>query len=235
MKPELFATAVRLTDLALRDWMETPRSVDVNGHQFAIVTNGHALLAIPGMAAVPADTEPHVPHSAIAHMAGMLFDAYPHTSVVSLADVVDWIGSPRPCEECGGTGKVPCDGCKGTGTTEHECSCEYCQWRGLEECFACDGEKTIGCVCLAEEEQCIFFGQPFDKRVLRYAVPRTGESVAVDWSEDWSNPVRVRGDGWTLIVMGIRQAKDDAPEFPVAADRAFSDHEREPGRNEVEP
>jgi hypothetical protein len=80
--------------------------------------------------------------------------------------------------------------------TGHECNCSFC---GYE----------------SELEPCLFFGQPFDRRLLRDALPRLDELVAVEWANEKNKQLRVTGDGWLMIAMPLREIHARGKPLPM--------------------
>lgn len=172
MSAELFAAALRIVEDAPSMWMEVPRQIEIDGHRFASVTDGHALILIRDCDAAPMDLEP-APHVTTAgYIASLYTETYPNIDHVDLAEIIAWLG------------------------TGHECNCEFC---GYE----------------SRSEPCLFYGQPFDRRVLRYALPRIGGTVAVEWSGKKASPIRVTGDGWIAVLMGLRDINGATKPVPV--------------------
>lgn len=210
MKTELFEVALRICGAAQREWMAIPRQLTIGGRPGAFVTNGHVLLVAWGEPAADPSVEPPMPGTVATAVAQMLGEKPPHSeTAVSLSELNAWIG-PGGCEKCKGKLTVKCDGCAGGGKVRHRCDCNHCMFDGLETCEACDGDRVIGCDCDVTQG-CMFFGQCFDRRVLRLGLPRTDETVSVDWTGNETVPIRVRGEDWTMVAMGMRLSESDKP------------------------
>lgn len=206
MKNELFSVAIRLCDAGLSEWMRIPRAITVAGRPGVVTTSGHALLMIWDEIGADAMSDPPIPKHIFDRLPGLLTDAREDTDEESLRDIFEWLG-PAGCDACKGAPEGPCKECDGSGTVPHRCDCEHCQYTGTELCWACGGDRRVPCSC-DRLEPVMFYGLPFDARLLRSALPSLDEAVHIDWAPASVGHVRLRGDGWTAVLMSIRHEFD---------------------------
>lgn len=211
MKPELFEAALRICGNVdtYREHLRCPRAVQVVEHKYAVATDGQALLAIANEPALSCEAEPITTHGPA--VVGMLVARYSEQAAAHLPALISWVGDIPDCDDCHNTREEKCDQCGGHGTVR------WHRTAPLVDCDDCDGGGFVECPNCCRVEHVRFYGQDFDARVLRRALPRLDETVRVDYSGEWTKPIRIVGDGWTVVVMGMRDGSCPAGvrEWPV--------------------
>ena len=195
-----------------RPYLRQPFTASVNGKKYAAATNGNALTLIEGDFGLPLQTRPDIETLLRQNPPG------PGRSV-KLSDIKEWCGDPMfadGCKVCGGTNKVPCEDCDGIGYHD----CKTC---GQEtQCLRCDGDKVEDCpehVVVSDYiDNYSYFGRlhgvPVNRKLLaRFLSGVSGDVVTI--CTNGSMAIHIIGDGWTVLVMPVREdaITSEIPEF----------------------
>jgi hypothetical protein len=165
----------------------TPFAITIDGERYAVISDGHAALAIRGLDVGGEEQR----------MLGSHLEREGQAHRVRFADLRAWVSThgvlfedlpERQCPECKGTQKIKCDECDGLGHVEcnlgHDHDCEECIG-GTVGCDECDeGRLPAGRVAREPPDQArhvqgILFGYGIDRRLLATAL-RLVEADYVD-------------------------------------------------------
>lgn len=190
-----------------------PFAVEQGGKRWAVFTDGHALLALDEPTVVDeADTSSRIG----ADCARFLAETRGDGELLDLSIAAEWIERSRvACDECDGTRRKDCPRCDAKGSLRHDCSCRHCHFAGREECEFCDGDGWLECPCLTRVFGVSFNGKPFSLNLLRRTVGRLS-GVATWHSNENDRSQAIRGDGWALLLMPIRNGETLHAKFPEA-------------------
>lgn len=134
---------------------------------------------------------------------------------VSLAALREWAGCdlyvtgemPEDCPDCEGSGRDDC------GRDD----CPHCDQE--MDCETCGGWGTIGNMkrglVEAERREGVVLGRVLSMGLLRHVLPDGDETVIVGGNPDPLAPLYIYGQGWTAIVMPIREGAQGRPVFEV--------------------
>jgi hypothetical protein len=135
------------------------------------------------------------------------------SSSIALSAVKAWCSPTEKetadCPQCLDEGADDCETCAGTGTLSLECPVVGCTEDHEDDCCVCSGLGNKPCAsCNAGLPDKLREGiaglSLFDLRLVWSAIAHLeGDLVRVVWG-DGTQPLRIYGDGWTVMVMGLR-------------------------------
>jgi hypothetical protein len=131
---------------------------------------------------------------------------------VSLSALREWAGEdlyttgdvPEDCPDCEGSGRDDCPHC------DQEMDCETCDGAG-------NTGKTKRGTIEAPRREGVVLRRVLSMGLLRHVLPDGDETVIVGGNPDPLAPLYIHGQGWTAVVMPIRESAQGRPVFEVAA------------------
>lgn len=191
---------------ALRDWLNNPMAVTIDGAAWTVATNGHRLLAVRHDYGAG-----RAPEAILKGLLGFHRDAFaPGAIVMPLAPLRAFFADHEPppegecpaclgkpdeeCEECDGDGEVDCE-CIGCGHV-HQTKCRTCNGTGGWKCPRCaqPASKVLVKVGVAV----------FDARAMGPIFRVMPDGEALVHQQDTERMTTLAGADWFALIMPCR-------------------------------
>lgn len=206
----------RLRRLCTNRLQPMPCNLLLDGALWTVASDGHFIVAIPGLG----DGLKPAPEILAKHAIKHLSEPAPEGETINLASFKAWLEPPQwpgkaPCKECGGTGKVECRKCRGQGIVDCECTCgddheAVCpdrKGKKVTACWECEGSGKIPAGTVPKRPGRIA-GTYFNRELLaRMLDDLEIETITLAVGPHPEDPIRIWGHGYRAMLMPYRVQK----------------------------
>lgn len=188
---------------------ELPPTAPWRSDYWLWATQGHLLVAVADEAS-PADPVPEKFQKGTHYIVAAL----DHPVRVPLSALRNFVGPVEPPNR-------PCDTCEGTGRSAvyDTVKCQHCGQYTAQECDDCGGDG-IGGLPVRYGRIC---GVPLNLSLLAFGLAQVppceivalGTVRPIKETDKEHHPLAVQGDGWRVVLMGMKNVAEDVPTFAV--------------------